>query len=60
MEQSLINSLEIFKEKLAHISDFFLKKRFFRKLSKPGHGNLVLITLIVQVELSKLDFNYRD
>ena len=35
----------------AHISDFFLKKRFLRKSSKPGHGNLVLIILAVQLKL---------
>ena len=40
---------------------FFLKKtRFLRNSSKPGHGNLVLITLTVQVELSKLNFNFHD
>ena len=39
---------------------FFKKKRFLRKSSKPGHGNLVLITLIVQVELWKLSFNFDD
>ena len=44
----------------AHISDFFLKKRFFRKSSKSGHRNLVLITSTVQVELSKLNFNFID
>ena len=38
----------------------FLKKRFLRKSSKPGHGNLVLITSTVQVELSKLNFNFDD
>ena len=39
---------------------FFFKERFFRKSSKPGHGNLVLITSTVQVELSKLNFNFDD
>ena len=39
---------------------FFLKKRFLRKFSKPGHGSLVLIASTVQVELSKLNFNYDD
>ena len=29
----------------------FITKSFFRKSSKPGHGNLVLITSTVQVEL---------
>ena len=43
----------------AHISDFF-KERFLRKSSKPGHGNLVLFTSTVQVELSKLNFNFDD
>ena len=40
---------------LAHISDFFLKKIFIRKSSKPEHRNLVLIISTVQVELSKLN-----
>ena len=35
-------------------------KRFFRKSSKPGHGNLLLITSTVKVELSKLNFNFDD
>ena len=39
---------------------FFLKKRFLRKSSKLGHGNLVLITSTIQVELSKLNFNFDD
>ena len=38
----------------AYISDFFFRKRFLGKSSNPGHGNLVLITSTVQVELSKL------
>ena len=38
----------------------FLKKRFLRKSSKPGHGNLVLITSTVQVELLKFNFNLDD
>ena len=33
----------------AHISDFILKKGFLQKPSKPGHGNLVLITSAVQL-----------
>ena len=33
---------------------FFSKIRFLRKSIKPGHGNLVLITSTVQLELSKL------
>ena len=39
--------IQIFKKKN--------KKRFIKKFSKPGHGNLVLITTTVQVELSKLN-----
>ena len=39
---------------------FILKTRFLGKSSKPGHGNLVLITSTVQVELSKLNFNFDD
>ena len=39
---------------------FFFKKRFIRKSSKPGHENLVLITSTVQVEISKLNFNFDD
>ena len=39
---------------------FFLKKRFLRKPSKPGHRNVVLITSTNQVELSKLNFNFDD
>ena len=39
---------------------FFIKKKILRKSSKPGHGNLVLITSTVQVELSKLNFNFDD
>ena len=39
---------------------FFFKKGFLRKSGKPGHGNQVLITSIVQVELSKLNFNFDD
>ena len=36
------------------------KKRFLKKSSKPRHGNLVPITSTVQVELSKLNFNFGD
>ena len=39
---------------------FFFEKIFFRKFSKPGQRNLVLITSTVQVELSKLSFNFDD
>ena len=58
-------SFKKFKEEIkifADISDFFFikKKRFLRKCSKPGHGNLVLITSTAQVENSKLNFNYDD
>ena len=38
----------------------FLKKQFLRKSSKPAHGNLFLITSTVQVELSKLNYNFDD
>ena len=38
----------------------FLKNWFLWKSSKPGHWNLVLITSTVQVELSKLNFNFDD
>ena len=38
---------------------FFLK-RFLRRYSKPGHGNLVLTTSTVQAELSKLNFSFDD
>ena len=38
----------------------FLKIRVLRKSSKSGHRNLVLITSTVQVELSKLNFNFDD
>ena len=42
------------------IFQIFLKiqERFLRKSSKPGHGNAVLITSTVEVELSKLNFNF--
>ena len=36
----------------------FKKKRFLRKSSKHGYGKLVLITSTIQVELSKLNFNF--
>ena len=39
---------------------FYIKKRFLRKSRKPRHVNLVLITSTVQVELSKLNFNFDD
>ena len=39
---------------------FFKEKRFLRKSSKPGHGNLLLITSTVQIEISKLNFNSDD
>ena len=38
----------------------FITKSFFRKSSKPGHGNLVLITSTVQVDFSMLNFNFDD
>ena len=38
---------------------FFRKKKtFFRKSNKPGYENLVLIILTLQIELSKLNFNF--
>ena len=43
-----------------HVSDFFFLKRFLRKSSKLGHGNLVIITSTVQVGLSKWNFNFHD
>ena len=39
---------------------FLKKKRFPRKSSKLGQGNLVLIASNVQVKLSKLNFNFDD
>ena len=36
------------------------KEIFLRNSRKPAHGNLVLITSTVQVELSKLNFNFID
>ena len=39
---------------------FFFSKRFLRKSRKAGHGNLLLITSPVQVELSKLNFDFDD
>ena len=38
----------------------FFKKRFLRKFSKPGHGNLVLLTSTAKVDLSNLNFNFDD
>ena len=56
----VIASLPIFYYSV-HIFDFFFfLKRFLRKSIKPGDGNLVLITSTVQVELSKLNFNFDD
>ena len=40
----------------AHISDFILKKGFLQKPSKPGHGNLVLITSAVQLHYNIRSF----
>ena len=66
MEQSVeSNFFKKFKA-IAHTAHtcpylrFFLKKRWLRKSSKPGHGNLVLITSTAQGELSKLNFNFDD
>ena len=33
---------------------------FLGKSRKPGHGNLVLVTSTVHVELPKLNFNFDD
>ena len=67
MEQPVeSNSFEKFKAIksqliiLPYFRYFCKKKRFFLKSSKPGHENLVLITSTVQVELSKLNFNFDD
>ena len=67
MEQSIeSNFLKKFKaitstvHTLSIFQIFFKKKIFFRKSSKPGHGKLVLIASTVQVELSKLNFNFDD
>ena len=67
MEQSLEpNSFEKFKAIASlpilhpYFRLFFIKKRFLRKSSKPGHRNLVLITANAQVELSNLNFNSDD
>ena len=62
MEQSVeSNFYKKFKAiYFAHISDSFFKRRFLRKCSKPGHGNLVLITSTVQVERSKSKFDSDD
>ena len=53
-----IASLPIFRPYFS----FFLKRLFkiSSKPGKPGNGNLVLITSTVQVELSKLNFNFDD
>ena len=66
MEQSVeSNFFEKFKviASLPILRHFRFKKkknRFLRKSSKPGHGNLVLITSTIQVELSKLNFDFDD
>ena len=67
MEQSIeSNFLKKFKaitstvHTLSIFQIFLKKKIFFRKSSKPGHGKLVLIASTVQVELSKLNFNFDD
>ena len=36
----------------------FFMKRFLRKSSKPRHGNVVLITSTVQVEISKVELQF--
>ena len=62
-QQGLISSRNLKRQHplpiLPHIS-VFLKIRVLRKSSKSGHRNLVLITSTVQVELSKLNFNFDD
>ena len=65
MEQSVeSNFFEKFKviASLPILRHFRFKKKntFLRKSSKPGHGNLVLITSTIQVELSKLNFDFDD
>ena len=64
MEQSVeSNSFEKFKAIAPlpilrlYFRFFFVKKKDF---SQPEHGNLVLITSTVQVELSKSNFNFDD
>ena len=42
------------------MSLFLKKKRFLRKSSESGHGNLVLITSTIQVERSKSKFDSDD
>ena len=64
-QQSLIPSRNLQRQHycssyFAHISDHFIKKRLLRKSSNTGHGNHVLITSTVQVELSKLNFNFDE
>ena len=56
MKSKAIASLPLLRPYLR----FFLKKRFLRKFSKPGHRNLVIITSTIQTELSKLNFNFDD
>ena len=67
MEQSVeSNSFEKFKAIksqliiLPYFRYFCKKKGFFKKSSKPGHENLVLITSTVQVELSTLNIKSDD
>ena len=67
MEQSVeSNSFKKFKAIASlpilcpYFRSFLFKKRFLRKSSKPGYGNLVLITSTVRFELSKLNFNFDD
>ena len=45
---------------ISSLPSFFTSQLYFRKSSKPGHENLVLVTSTVQVELSKLSFNSDD
>ena len=63
MKQSVLASLKVIASlPILHpyFSFLFKKKRFLRKSRKPGHQNLVLITSTVQVELSKLNYNFDD
>ena len=61
MEKSLeSNSFEKFKVKasLPIFQIILFKRRFLRKSSKPGHGNLVLIISTAQIKLSIKFFNF--
>ena len=51
-DTSLVSGMHILKE-VCYMTTY-------TQSSKPGHGNLILITSTVQVELSKLNFNFID